>query len=197
MKKLLIISLALLLFFNFYLLYKRNKLMAQIEQKPTQIDEDNTFEECYKGVITLNSTLLNPQILLYSQNKEYQLKELVGKHSRLIFYYSEENCQKCIVDELQKILSFFPETMKDRIILIENTKNVSNNPKRSFNFNYYETNQFLFESSVSKLLSKHPILFLIDKDLLTHFVYIPTPSTPNLTTIYLTKIKKTINNDEK
>jgi hypothetical protein len=124
-------------------------------------------------------------------NKTYKLKALIKGRSKLIFMFSELNCQTCIDMQLSGIEQLSKDIGSKNIILLASYKNkrdlfqfarINMIKTVIYNFNKSDIQIPITEANV-------PFFFIINPDLTSTCFFIPEKSLPKHTTTYLKIVK--------
>lgn len=124
-------------------------------------------------------------------NKTYQLKELINERSKLIFMFSELNCQTCIDMQLPNIEQLSKDIGAENIILLASYSN-----KRDL-FQFARINRIKLEIynfdkndiQIPIIDSNVPFFFIINSNLTSNCFFIPEKSLPKHTISYLNIVK--------
>jgi uncharacterized HAD superfamily protein len=138
-----------------------------------------------------SGAILNNVMIEDFNNKTYQLKELIKDRSKLIFMFSELNCQTCIDMQLPNIEQLSKDIGAENIILLASYSNkrdlvqfarINNIKLEIYNFDKSEIEIPLIDTNV-------PFFFILNPNLTSTCFFIPEKSMPKHTIAYLNIVK--------
>jgi len=157
-----------------------------ISNKP--YDKESTFE--YFKYLMTNTIEINGKYLTNIEvkdltDKTHFLKAYIGNGKKIVFRYSQLNCQSCVDQEIgyvKKIIAFLGQ---ENIIIITsytNRKDLVNFLKvnqLSKNILLMEKNQLLYENEPNA-----PYLLVLDSEMKVLFSFFPDKSFPKISDIF-------------
>jgi hypothetical protein len=192
MKRIFLLVLIVLIMLNVVLCAQ---LWRYKNPKETQkINNESIFElEFLISSMIVNSNLfINPSRQVKKENDTLynQLNSLIGQ-PKLMFYYDEMSCSPCTDRELQKLDSVSKIIGSENVILLAKHTSEKNIYllKRVNNVNF----RFIFIDNILDI----PIFnfqtnfyFVLDKDFITKFFFVPSKTYDDLNEIYYSRIIK-------
>lgn len=139
--------------------------------------------------------MLNPQSILTSiDGKKQELKDLLGKGKKLMYYFSMQNCLLCVKHTLPSLKQLADEVGAEKVICLVNSH--SRREVSLFNRDNELNIPVYIPHSLGLSLEKEniPFFFVIDEDLKTGYVYIPRGKMSVQTTKYLDLMKRVLLN---
>lgn len=185
------ILIVLLSFFNISLIFKVSILNRN--QKLRNKEETLRYtinEKRFKNLLDISYQNINPDAIISNSQSSERFKERIGNKLVLIFYYSEKNCQECVIEEVNKINSFFPERLKDKVLLVrkQESENQILNIGSRFS-NHYWTCDTINEQ-LEKNLINTSYYFLLDSGMTTQLTHFSNKNSSNYTILFLSKVRE-------
>ena len=191
----------MLVVLNVSLLVKYKRLKTNNQEICANIDSIKSFESNCQHQIKLlkemtiqqfsSSNIELPEDIVFTtiDNKKIKLKELINKHPKLVFRFSERNCNSCIEFVLEEIEKFSKRVGKNNIAIIASYKDLKNlllfKDTYKCDFEIYNLDNFQFSIEELNL----PFLFVIDDQYFSRAVFTPDSQFPVLLDNYLSSIK--------
>lgn len=143
-----------------------------------------------KYMLTDERMLIDSTLSVQKENKEsVHMWNLFQNHPKLVFRYSELNCNVCVEKEVELLKKFIEE------IGIQNMLMMTNGRSSSYNGQFKRMNQFDIEiynvEDLGLKLDKinTPYYFVLDSDWKAKSVFVPSKSLPSQTRAYYDIIK--------
>jgi hypothetical protein len=135
---------------------------------------------------------ISSSIEVIDENKnKIQLKEMLSKQPKLVFRYSELNCQQCVDTVFKRLKQLAEEVGKEKILILSSYSNHRDlllfKRINQIDLEVYNLNETKLDISVEEV--NIPYMFLLDNDFRAKFVFIPEKTMPQLTDNYLLLIK--------
>lgn len=129
------------------------------------------------------------------KGQKHLLKDLLKSGPKLVFRYSEVNCQTCVESEIVPLINFMAENGNDKVIFLTTYQD------RKYlldfkRFNKIKTEIYnIPENGLGLPIEKLniPYLFVIDANMQTNLIFIPEKNRENVSLTYYKIVKKQLN----
>jgi len=187
-KKLAIIIGVALIIFTMFNIFKVNVFLN---------NSNNNFIDIYKNqlkfIYSSNGEIINGNIKVYNKEKKsFLLREILGNSPKLVFRYSELNCDVCVDLEVKKIKKMAKVIGENNVLMLANYRDLNSllifKKIHNLSIPVYNLENQTLGLSVDKINT--PYLFVSDSSLATKSMFIPNKKYPNISDIYYEVIKK-------
>ncbi|ACU06324.1 hypothetical protein Phep_4133 [Pedobacter heparinus DSM 2366] len=179
------------IYLHFQVLRSENQTRTNRLEALNQIFTHN-FQNFNRLVLRYaNTKVPSNAILVDSNGKESEFRDLFGSGKRIVFYFSERNCDVCVKSELRKLKNMIArDIMIERSLLVISKYNLERSLKafkisNKFDFEIYNVRDDGLLNDVGS-----PFYFIIDKEYLYKEMLFPFKDLPNITEMYINEMKK-------
>jgi len=180
---------------NIILYRKRYRLptaqKVEIEKQFTRKSYDHLIRLMNFSLENHHFPVENPQVFFGNDSiTKYRLSDLV-EDGALIFSFSHDMCEICVdfaIEKLKEHFKDYPSISKVILLPISLQSRLKEGFYGKQTVSYVKGEPLVFEDVL-----KHPCFFILDGDLITDMVFIPEKSFPEMTDMYLEKVKSRLN----
>lgn len=192
-----IIIIAVLSFFNLSLLYKLKSEndkseILQKENLITMLDSEKSNNNFFQSIEFEGIKLSDFSI--QDTCNIFKIDQLIGEKPKLVFLFSENNCEKCYDFEYVNILNC--KLKKEDIIIIGAFRNKRTYISHLTAYKNYSIKTYFLRMQEEKfsipLDVNEPIYFMLDSNLITYSVFYPDRYSQNKTKRYFELVQKRV-----
>jgi hypothetical protein len=201
MRKVQIVTIFVLIFFNLFLLYRIKGYISindQLYENNLKLISYNSFNENqikilknYMIIAKYSENIsIKKEILISNEKGKFKLDKIIDNGFKLVLRYTELNCQSCVDTELSSLQNLANKIGMEKIVILASYKNNEDLIKFK-RLNKLKLPMYNVDSLSIPLENMNiPFYFICDKEFKTKLVFIPKKEISNLTVDYLKLVEK-------
>lgn len=199
--KILLLLVVFLVLLNTYNIVLISKLKRLYSSETRYLKEVNSLDSLALKAFIENQILLSentcfsisPTLQLTGENNnEIRLSEIINRNHTLVFRYNELACSDCVYKEMGNLKELAKEIGDKNIIILASYKNQRDlyvtKRVNGINLQVYNIEQNSLDNNIDNY--NIPYMFILDKDLKPHNLFIPNKYSISSTDNYFRDISK-------